>query len=131
MSEEQVEKYQERMKKHYGVSEFSKDERAKELCGVRPHGQPLFLPHELGFACPVCGASDEVDLHFSEYKMFLWCKRCNLDIPSCLCVKYHEPNITHEELPINLKIEKATKIFLDCLEEKERKCEQKEEKSYE
>lgn len=126
MSEEQVEKYQEKMKNYYGVSEFSKDERAKRLCGLRPHGQPLFAPHELGFACPICGASDEVNLHFSEYKMFLWCKRCNRDIPSCLCVKYQEPNFNYTELPLDERFEYATNIFLDCLEEKQRKSEERE-----
>jgi hypothetical protein len=123
MGEEQVEKYQERMKGYYGIGDFSKNERAKILCGLRPHGNPLFSPHELGYACPLCGASDEVNLHFSEYKMFLWCKKCNLDIPSCLCVKYPEPklHLDHTELPPKLKIKQATKIFLDCLEEVQRK----------
>ena len=101
--------------------EISKNERAKKLCGLRPHGQPLFAPCELGYACPLCGASDEVNLHFSEYQFFLWCKRCNTDFPSCLCVKYPEQNLTHTELPLNLKIAQATKIFLDCLEEIQRK----------
>jgi hypothetical protein len=117
MCEEQVEEYQERMKKYYGVECFSKNERAKKLCGLRPHGNPLFLPDELGYACPLCGASDEVNLHFSEYQFMLWCKKCNLDIPSCLCVKYPEPNLDHSELSPELKIARATEIFLDCLDQ--------------
>jgi len=128
MSEEQVEKYQERMKEYYGVKEFSKNERAKRLCDLRPRGQPLFAPCELGFACPICGASDEVNLHFSEYEMFLWCKKCNLDIPSCLCVRYPEPRFSEtEELSVSDRIAKATKLFLDCIEETLKKGELKED----
>lgn len=25
-------------------------------------------------------------LHFSEYNYFMWCERCNIDIPSYLCL---------------------------------------------
>jgi len=114
--EEEIAQQQERMKAYYGVDCFSKNERAKKLCGFRSHGNPIFLPDELGYACPVCGASDEVNIHFSKYEMFLWCKRCNLDIPSCLCIRYSEPNINHEELSPRTRVEKATEIFLDCLE---------------
>ena len=128
MSEEQAEKYQERMKEYYGVTEFSKNERAGGLCGVRPHGQPLFSPHELGFVCPICGGSGEGNLEFSEYKMFLWCKRCNLDIPSCLCVCYPEPRFSGtRKLLVSDRIAKATKLFLDCIEETFKKGGEKDE----
>ncbi len=43
--------------------------------------------------------------------------KCNLDIPSCLCVKYTEPDVDNKLLTKAEKIKKATKIFLNCLEE--------------
>ena len=95
---------------------YSKNERAKDLCGSRREGQPLFLPHELGYACPICGSSDEINLHWSEYEFFLWCKKCNLDIPSVLCVKYYEPKLSEDIMADEEQIKKATKIFLDCIE---------------
>ena len=97
--------------------EYSENEKAKELCGLRKPGQPLFCPHELGYACPICGAADEVNLHWSEYNFFLWCKKCNLDIPSCLCVKYYEPRLSNKPMPIQFAIQKSTELFLSCIEE--------------
>jgi len=80
------------------TEQVSKNEQAECICGKRPHGNAVFYPHELGYACPICGASDETTLYWSEYNYFIYCKNCNLDIPSCLCKKYN------------------TKVFLECLE---------------
>jgi hypothetical protein len=105
------------------MDNVSKNERAEEVVGLRGSGQPVFMPHELGYSCPICGAEDEVNLEWSEYKAFLWCRRCNLDIPSCLCVKYGEPMIGQDPLDGRTRILEATRIFLDSVEsaKKERK----------
>jgi len=39
--------------------DFSKNDRAAELMGKRGSGTPLFMPHELGYSCPICGVEDE------------------------------------------------------------------------
>jgi len=95
----------------------SKNPIAEKICGFREKRIALFEPHELGYACPICDTSDEVNLRWSEYNYFIWCKKCNLDIPSCLCKKFTEPNIAHEELPIREKVIVQTRIFLKCLED--------------
>ena len=95
--------------------EISKNKEAEELVGLRRKGNSIFLPYELGYACPICGVSDEVNLDFSEYNGFLYCHKCNLDIPSCLCVKYCEPKLSNKLLPKRDKIAKATKIYLNCI----------------
>ena len=97
--------------------EYSKNKRAEEVCGLRLTGTPLFLPHELGYECPICGRSDEVNMHWSEYNFFIWCKNCNLDIPSCLCINHfvHPPTLDGNMIGSKEKIEEATRIFLDCM----------------
>lgn len=97
--------------------EQSKNKRAEEVCSLRLKGTPLFLPDELGYACPVCGCSDKVNLQWSEYNFFIWYGKCNLDIPSCLCINYHVPPPTLGGVMIGSKekVEEATKIFLDCM----------------
>lgn len=94
----------------------SKNKVAEQLLGLRMKGTPLFAPHELGYACPICGASNEVELDFSEYNCYLYCHKCNIDIPSCLCVKYTEPNIGDVELPAREKTLKQIKIFQESLQ---------------
>ncbi|RLI75703.1 hypothetical protein DRO97_02610 [Archaeoglobales archaeon] len=95
----------------------SKNPDAEKICGFRPKGTSLFYPHELGYECPICGASDEDNLQWSEYKFFVWCKRCNLDIPSCLCKKYPSPKISLEPFSDRDRIIEQTRIFLECLKE--------------
>ena len=95
---------------------YSKNERAKELCGMRKSGTPLFEPGELGYACPICGSWGSC-LRWSEYSSFLWCENCNLDIPSCLCVKYYEPKLSSDVMPVKDQIRKATKLFLDSIKD--------------
>lgn len=97
---------------------ISKNERAEKIVGLRNDGKPstpLFLPHELGYACHICNSSNEVDLDFSEYSGFLYCHKCNLDIPSCLCVKYYEPKISNKIMTKKEIVDKATKIYLDSV----------------
>lgn len=87
----------------------SKNERAEKVVGLRPTGyQPLDYPCELGYHCPVCkykaivkGNYDE-RLEWSEYNGFIWCRVCNKDYPSCLCVPLTE-------------IDKAIDIFLSTV----------------
>jgi len=80
------------------TEQISKNEQAERICGRRPHGNAVFEPHELGYACPICGASDETTLYWSEYNYFIYCKNCDLDIPSCLCKKYPEPRLADKPL---------------------------------
>lgn len=77
MAEREFEEAQQPMKKQSP----SKNLLAEELCGMRPAGNALFQPHELGYACPTCGVSSYPELRWSEYAMFLWCSKCNVDIP--------------------------------------------------
>ena len=79
----------------------SKNLRAEKVVGLRKGGTPWHLPCELDYACPICHAKckrcsgEEVggDLHldeslsFSEYNFFLWCPKCDLDIPWMLCLR--------------------------------------------
>jgi hypothetical protein len=81
----------------------SKNDRAEKIAGRRPEGYISFdHPSELGYRCPICGYTGD-NLHWSEYKYFIWCEDCNKDIPSLLC------------MPDNL--DKGIEIFLDIIEE--------------
>ena len=99
---------------------YSKNKIAERICGKRPHGTPVFAPHELGYACPICGASDEIDLQWSEYNCFVWCKKCNLDIPSCLCKKYSQPKLSDKPLTKKERLRENTRVFLKCMEDAKR-----------
>jgi len=91
--------------------EISKDTRAADYLGYRKKGQPIFLPYELGYVCPICEKGDETNLQFSEYNDFLWCKNCNIDIPSCLCVKNAKYEHSNIELSKRERIEQAKEVF--------------------
>jgi len=99
------------------TEQVSKNEEAERICGRRPHGNALFQPCELGYACPICGASDETTLYWSEYNCFIYCKNCNLDIPSCLCKKYPEPRLTDKPLSKRERVIENTKTFLQCMDD--------------
>lgn len=77
----------------------SKNERAGKICGFRPGGISIDFPCELGFKCP---KNKNHFLDWSEYKFFIYCENCNLDIPSPICIK---------------SIRKATECYLDIIEE--------------
>ncbi len=104
-------KQQKKTTKNEEENEISKDTRAADYLGIRGEGQPLFGPHEIGYVCPICDKGDEVNLHFSEYNGFLWCKNCNIDIPSCLCVKNGTYENCDKELPKHEQIEHAIEVF--------------------
>lgn len=80
----------------------SKNERAEKLVGKRiARGNPIDLPCELDYWCPICKIEVDEGLQWSEYNGFLWCEKCNLDIPSALCKKNTKDGI---------------KVYLDCVE---------------
>lgn len=87
-----------------------------KLLKLRPKGNPLFKPHELGFACPICNSCNEVDLTWSEFNYMIWCNKCKIDIPSCLCKKYYEPKISNKKLTPLEKLIENKRIFLKTIE---------------
>jgi len=101
-------------------NEISKNPEAKRICGMRGEGKkkgtPLFFPCELGYVCPICGECGEF-LDFSEYNTFLWCRKCNIDIPSCLCKKYPSPKIGKFKMTKRQTIQLATEIYLQSVED--------------
>lgn len=104
----------------------AKNEKAAKICGYRGPGTPIYFPWELGFSCPICmkpvpkefnkifdenGDIDELywdRLAFSEYNGFMFCKWCNIDIPSYMCL---QRPIKREEL------EKHIHWYLEMIEE--------------
>ena len=83
--------------------DYSKNERAGELCGFNPTGaNPIDFPCELDYWCPVCRIDFDEGLDWSEYRSFIWCPKCNFDYPSAICKKNPKD---------------GTKIYLDCIEE--------------
>jgi len=74
--------------------QISKNDRAKNIAGLRnlpKNAIPFDQPCELGYHCPICKYKDPKDnyderLEWSEYEGFLWCRVCNKDYPSCLCM---------------------------------------------
>lgn len=104
-------------------NEPSKNKVAEELVGLRKHGTPIQLPFEMDYSCPLCAPPINENtkifttkgdlkapfsrLHFSEYNGFMWCEKCNIDIPSFLCLN-----------PISKKaIEIYTERFLEFISE--------------
>jgi hypothetical protein len=83
----------------------SKNKRAEEIMGKRNNGDNNVIcfdhPTELGYRCPICHYTGD-NLHWSEYRGFIWCEECNKDIPSPLCME---------------DTEKAIEIFLDIIKE--------------
>jgi len=101
---------------YYEGKKVSKNAMALRLFGYRNEGHPganaLFEPGELGYACPICKGYG-YNLHWSEYAGFVWCADCNLDIPSCLCVKYQSPHLKGcRPLSKKMEIMRATEMFL-------------------
>lgn len=93
--------------------QYSVNERAEKLVGLRaeylPENAIIFdFPCELGYHCPVCkyelvtdGEYDE-RLEWSEYQGFIWCRVCDKDYPSALCMP---------------DIDKAIETYLDTVEQ--------------
>jgi len=91
------------------MRKYSKNERAGKIVGFRKTGiTPIDQPCELGYHCPFCsyplidknGNYDE-RLEWGEYNGFIWCRECNRDYPSVLCM----PDLRN-----------ATEIYLDIIE---------------
>jgi len=105
--------------------ETSKNEKALKIMGLRNDGKPcsmLFEPQERGYICPLCRHNPNFDeeeptLEWSEYNGFVWCMNCNIDMPSCICKRFAEPNIVKTPLPLKIRIQEMTRIFLDTVEE--------------
>lgn len=92
----------------------SKNERANEILGMRQPesgSNPLFEPIELGYRCPICN----LNVKFSEYACMMWCPKCDLDIPSCLCKFTYEPNLSLDPLEGKELIIEQMRIFLDSV----------------
>lgn len=93
-------------------------ELLNETVGRRPGpGTPLFEPHELGYACPVCDASDEVNLTWSEFNGMIWCHNCKEDWPSCICKAYPEPKISHRKLTKFQKARENKRVFVATIQD--------------
>jgi len=70
----------------------SKDKEVEKVCGLRDPGLAYQLPWELDYYCPICGKSPTLEkfdekFDFSEYRYFMYCPNCDIDIPSFLCLK--------------------------------------------
>lgn len=102
----------------------SKNLRAEQVVGMRSGGTPWHMPFELDYLCPICHAkckycSGEIEpvfnseehfdesLSFSEYKYFLWCPKCDIDVPWMLCLRANTRRA----------VEMYTERFLDMVEE--------------
>lgn len=78
---------------------ISKNKNAEDIMGLRNNGNKigfiLWMPYELDYFCPLCATQPNLDkgeielmhIEFSEYRYFMYCKRCNIDIPSLLCLQ--------------------------------------------
>jgi hypothetical protein len=76
----------------------SKNDRAENVVGKRTSylGQP-----EKG--CPICGT----ELQYSEYNFFVWCPKCNIDMPELCTYNGHDIR----------SISILTEAFLDIAED--------------
>jgi len=63
----------------------------------------LDQPCELGFKCPFCKVSSE-DLRWSEFRGFLWCAKCNKDIPSPICLDLGSPDEARRAMQMSTAI---------------------------
>ena len=82
--------------------EISKNNKAGQIVWYRKNMSwciTIDMPRELWYICPICQKKWEM-LDWSEYNWFLYCRTCNKDIPTCLCMP---------------DIDKAIDIYLDCI----------------
>lgn len=99
---------------------MSTNERSERMMGRRGPGQPIDMPCEQGYRCPVCvveevGYEDEA-LQWSEYNGFLWCERCDRDYPSALCVPLVARRDDEKEWRHAIGPDAAVTVFLDTVE---------------
>lgn len=83
--------------------------------GRRKLGTPLYNPHELGYACPVCGASNYVDLEWSEFNNMIWCNKCKEDWPSCISKTYFEPRLSNKRLSKYQRARENKRVFISTI----------------
>jgi len=101
------------------IETISRDETIENIVGKRFDGKSmnlLFWPFELGYFCPLCGHFPDLEndgeielmhLEFSEYRYFMYCKRCNIDIPSYICIQPQSKN----------DVKQITNTYLSMLKE--------------
>jgi len=77
------------------ANDFYNDKELKELFGLRPSGQPLFEPEELGWACP---QDKKHRITWSEFEKHIWCTACDKDYFTLLCPKAMNPLTTKKIL---------------------------------
>ena len=101
----------------------SKNPNVQMIMGIRgagEHGTPILDPWEMGFECPICHTKMEFDklgelkheswlLRFSEYNAFVYCPKCNLDMPTLFC--YPKDALDSKE-----KVQEATVNYLSVIE---------------
>jgi hypothetical protein len=63
---------------------ISKNPRAEQIVGKRLGG---FTQHPSKCFCPICGEYPQL----SEYNYFMWCPKCNIDIPEVYCFRPVNP----------------------------------------
>lgn len=104
----------EKMINHTPADEW---ELLNKTMGMRLRGTALFRPHELGYACPVCGASDEINLTWSEFNGMLWCHNCKEDWPSCICKVYFEPKLSNRKLTKQQRAMENKRVFIATIQD--------------
>lgn len=107
----QVRKYREHIEDHekYNKEHVHKNPDAERICGIREagrHANMMLEPFEVGYQCPICktiawkpGAdyiNEITALEFSEYDGFMYCPKCNIDLPSYFCL--HPSQFTKEKI---------------------------------
>lgn len=107
------------------MKEYSINKRAEKLLGKRSPGIIILEPWELQkvkhihYKCPICKidceAGENESFTWSEYNGFLYCYKCNKDIPSFMCIVNKGPG----------SIDQAIDIFLDTVEDAIKKIKRK------
>lgn len=112
------------------IQVISRNDEIERACGSRTKGaNMLYFPFELGYSCPICSPpvshmnisieSISLRLTWSEYKNHMYCKKCNIDIPSFLCadVKTKADVLYYEKFYLEM-INEIKQPFLKIIESK-------------
>jgi len=99
------------------MNRYCKNNRANKIVGLRDmDGIIIDQPWELGYICPICKRKGE-SLAWSEYNYFLYCRNCDIDIPSCFCIPLdHSENKSTKKYSYD-GLKNAIKLFLDIIED--------------
>ena len=100
------------------------EKRVSKIAGKReiPSNTIIFdQPAELGYRCPVCKNKQyypedgdfDYRLEWSEYKGFIWCRKCKKDFPSCLCIDL-EADLPDFVTSLS-SVDYAIEVYLTCL----------------